>query len=313
MKKPGKQNWEVGMNLIYFSAFRAVMLTGTVSAAAELIGRSQPAVSRLLNKLETELGVTLFERRKGLITPTSVAHLLLDEIDRAYTSLDSLRNFAATVAEGETSRITAAVMPALGISFMPQALKKFKDSWPQTRVQLNIWLSAKIEEWAASQQLDFGLAELPFRRSGFQTEVFSDASYIAAVPRDHHLASRDKIEPPDLRNVPFVSFASFTAAGPIIAQAFRAAGEKLDPAYETTISAAAYEFAKIGLGVALIDPYTAIHQLDDRVMLVPFLPKIPFNVALLRPYSRPQSRVSEALLDLLFSERDAVLAKLPHF
>ena len=71
------------MNLIHFSAFRAVMLTGTVSGAAELIGRSQPAVSRLLDKLELELGVTLFERRKGLITPTSTAHLLLDEVDRA--------------------------------------------------------------------------------------------------------------------------------------------------------------------------------------------------------------------------------------
>ena len=65
------------MNLLYFSAFRAVMLTGTVSAAAELLGRSQPAVSRLLDKLEAELGVTLFERRRGLVTPTSVARLLL--------------------------------------------------------------------------------------------------------------------------------------------------------------------------------------------------------------------------------------------
>ncbi|GHC68021.1 LysR substrate-binding domain-containing protein [Limoniibacter endophyticus] len=299
------------MKLIHFSAFRAVMLTGTVSAAAELIGRSQPAVSRLLDKLEAELGVTLFERRKGLITPTSIAHLLLDEIDRAYTSLDSLRNFAARVAEGETSRITTAVMPALGISFMPWALKKFKEEWPQTRVHMSIRLSAKIEEWAASQQLDFGLAELPFRRSGFQTEIFSDAPYIAAVPKGHPLAARDKIEPQDLRGHPFVSFASFTAAGPIIAQAFRSAGEKLDPAYEITISAAAYEFAKIGLAIALIDPYTAIHQLDDRVTLVPFHPKIPFNVALLRPYSRPQSRVSEALLGLLRIERDTMLAKLP--
>jgi DNA-binding transcriptional LysR family regulator len=299
------------MNLIHFSAFRAVMLTGTVSGAAELIGRSQPAVSRLLDKLELELGVTLFERRKGLITPTSTAHLLLDEIDRAYSSLESLHGFAATVAEGETSRVTAAVMPALGITFVPRALKVFREDWPQTRVHLHIRLSAKIEEWAASRQVDFGLAETPFRRSGFQVEVFSDAPYIAAVPAAHPLAAKDRIEPRDLRGVPYVSWASFTSAGQLIAQAFRSAGEKLDPAYETTVSAAAYEFARLGTSIALIDPYTAISQQDETVRLVPFFPKIPFNVALLRPESRRQSRAVDALIDLLATERDKLVARLP--
>ena len=299
------------MNLIHFSAFRAVMLTGTVSGAAEMIGRSQPAVSRLLHKLETDLGVTLFERRKGLITPTSTAHLLLDEIDRAFSSLESLHDFANTVAEGESSRVTTAVMPALGISFMPRALKLFREDWPQTRVNLHIRLSAKIEEWAASRQVDFGLAETPFRRSGFQTEIFSDAPYIAVVPVDHHLAEKSFIEPRDLRGVPYVSWASFTSAGQIIAQAFRNTGEKLDPIYETTVSAAAYEFAKLGTAIGLIDPYTAISQRDERVKLIPFLPKIPFNVALLRPESRRHSRAVDALIDLLGSERDKLIAQLP--
>lgn len=147
------------MNLLYFAAFRAVMLTGTVSAAAELLGRSQPAVSRLLDKLEEELGVTLFERRRGRVTPTSAAHLLVDEIERAFVSLDPLKSFAARVAEGESSRVATAVMPALGITFVPRLLSRFRREWPNTQVLLNVRLSAKIEEWAAAQQIDFGLAE----------------------------------------------------------------------------------------------------------------------------------------------------------
>src|SRR5690348_6043070 len=158
--------------MLYFAAFRAVMLTGTVSAAADLLGRSQPAVSRLLVKLEEELGVTLLERRRGRVTPTSVAHLLIDEIERAYVSLESLRSFATRIAEGESSRVATAMMPALGVSFVPQLLAAFRKEWPQTKVLLNVWLSVKIEEWAASQQIDFGLAETPLRRSGFSTEMF---------------------------------------------------------------------------------------------------------------------------------------------
>jgi len=299
------------MNLIYFSAFRAVMLTGTVSAAAELLGRSQPSVSRLLDKLEGELGVTLFERRRGLVTPTAAARLLLDEVDRAYVSLESLRSFAERVAEGESSRIATAVMPALGITFVPQLLAKFRKSWPKTKILLNVRLSTKIEEWAASQQIDFGLAETPFRRSGFRTEVFSDTPYIAAVPAKHPLAKKASLGPSDLSGVPFISWAPFTSAGKLVAEAFRSSGVKHEPAYETTFSATAYEMVKQGIGVGLVDPYTAISQLDDRVRLIPFLPNVPFNVALLRPESRPSNKAANALLDLLASERDRLMARLP--
>jgi DNA-binding transcriptional LysR family regulator len=299
------------MNLLYFSAFRAVMLTGTVSAAAELLGRSQPSVSRLLNKLEDELGVPLFERRRGLVTPTAAAQLLLDEIDRAYVAFESLRSVAERVAEGESSRIATAVIPALGITFVPQLLAKFRLDWPNTKILLNVRLSGKIEEWAASQQIDFGLAETPFRRSGFRTEVFSDTPYIAAVPIGHPLAGKSSLGPADLSGVPFISWASFTSAGKLVAEAFRSSGVKHEPEYETTVSATAYEMVKQGLGVGLIDPYTAVTQLDDRVRLIPFVPNIPCNVALLRPESRPTNKATNALLDLLASERDRVMALLP--
>lgn len=299
------------MNLLYLSAFRAVMLTGTVSAAAELLGRSQPAVSRLLDKLEAELGVTLFERRRGLVTPTSVARLLLDEIERAFVSLDSLKTFAARVAEGESSRIDAALMPALAHSFMPRLLAKFQKEWPRTRIVFHATVSARVEEWAASQQIDIGLAETPFRRSGFRIEPFSDAPYIAAVPRDHPLADRSRIEPADLADVPFISWTALTSAGQLVPQAFRAAGVRYAPAYETTISAAVWEMVKSGIGIGLIDPYTAVSQSDEHVRLIPFSPTIPFNVALLRPDTRSANRAVEALLDLLATERDLALRQLP--
>jgi DNA-binding transcriptional LysR family regulator len=299
------------MNLLYFSAFRAVMLTGTVSGAAELLGRSQPAVSRLLDKLEDELGVVLFERRRGLVTPTSVAHLLLDEIERAYVSLETLKTFAARVAEGESSRIATAMMPALGITFVPQLLATFSKDWPNTRILLNVRLSMKVEEWAAAQQIDFGLAEIPLKRSGFRTEIFSDTPYIAAVPSSHPLADKSHLGPADLVGVPHIGWTSFTSAGQLIAQAFRSSGVKLDMAYETTVSATAYEMVKQGIGVALIDPYTAVKLLDDRVRLIPFSPTIPFNVALLRPESRPANRAADALLDLMATERDLLMAQLP--
>ena len=52
-----------------YEAFQVVMRTGTISGAAEVLGRSQPAVSRMTDKLESSVGVKLFERRKGRVVP----------------------------------------------------------------------------------------------------------------------------------------------------------------------------------------------------------------------------------------------------
>ena len=155
------------------------------------------------------------------------------------------------------------------------------------------------------------LAETPFKRTGFRSDLFSDTPYIAAVPRDHPLADKSCLGPADIVTGPFISWTPFVAAGQLIAQAFKSCGVALDAACEVTLSASAYEMAKQGTGVALVDPYTALKMHDDRVRLVPFAPTIPFNVALLRPDSRPASRAVEALLDILQTERDRLMDRLP--
>lgn len=299
------------VNLLHFAAFRAVMLTGTVSGAAEIIGKSQPAVSRLLDRLEHDLGVPLFERRKGLVTPTPAAHLLMEDVERAYTALETLRS-AGTRLSGESDRaVDLAVMPTMGTNFMPEVITRFAALRPEVRVTLNIRMSPTVEEHAATSQIDLGLAERPLRRSGYRAEVFSDAPYVAAVPRGHDLESRSTLTPEDLRHGPFIAWTRSVAARTLVDQALQSHGLRSEHLYETSLSVAALEMVQRGLGIALIDPFSAVRHADDRVRLIPFAPKIPFNVALLLPEHRGRNRAAELMLDTMRATRDFVLARLP--
>ncbi|WP_128292255.1 LysR substrate-binding domain-containing protein [Afifella aestuarii] len=299
------------MNLQQLAAFRAVMMTGTVSGAAEVLGRSQPAVSRMLDRLEADLGLTLFERRKGLIMPMPQARRLLDEVERAYVSLDSLQALATRLAKGQGDQVNLAILPALGLSFMPRVIARFRDERPGTRVSLAIRMSPTVEEWAAGQQVDFGFAEMPVRRTGFDTEIFSDSPYVAAVPSDHDLADRSCLGPTDLAKGPLIYWTPFVAARHLLDQALITSGVRVEALCETSLSGAAYEMVKQGLGIAVIDPYTAILQRDDRIRLIPFRPAIPFSVALLRPQFRAATPAVERMLELAKMERDKVLAEVP--
>lgn len=299
------------MNSQHLAAFRAVMMTGTVSGAAEVLGRSQSAVSRMLDRLEDELGLPLFERRKGLVTPTPDARHLLDEVERAYVSLDTLQHLAGRLARGEGNQVRIASLPALGLSFLPRVIVRFRQDWPGTRVSLNIRMSPTVEEWVAGQQVDFGLAEMPVRRSGFDTEIFCNAPYIAAVPRGHDLADRASIGPKDLLNCSLISWTPFVSARHFLDQVMMTAGVRVEAQAETSLSFAAYEMVKQGLGIAIVDPFTAILQHDPRIRLIPFRPVIPFNVALMRPQFRASTPAADQILEVARVERDIVLSELP--
>ena len=82
------------MRLRHIEVFNAVMLTGSVSAAARLINVTQPAVSRILAHAELQLGFPLFHRLKGKLVPTTEAQTLYPHIERLFTQLDDVQRLA---------------------------------------------------------------------------------------------------------------------------------------------------------------------------------------------------------------------------
>ena len=97
------------MNLRQVEAFRAVMLTGQMTTAAELMSVTQPAVSRLIRDFEHATRLRLFVRRGNQITPTQEAVTLWKEVDRAFIGLSRI----ATVAD-EIARQAAGARRRLG-------------------------------------------------------------------------------------------------------------------------------------------------------------------------------------------------------
>ncbi|MFX5752001.1 LysR family transcriptional regulator, partial [Acinetobacter baumannii] len=76
------------MDTRHLEAFRAVIETGSMTAAAALTGKSQPAVSTLITRLEDELGLAWFKRRKGKLEATPEAALFYEEARRALGALE---------------------------------------------------------------------------------------------------------------------------------------------------------------------------------------------------------------------------------
>ena len=88
------------MNLRQIEVFRAIMLAGSITDAARLLHVSQPGISRMLGHIELQLGLRLFERRRGRLHPTPEAQALYAEVDRVYQGVQRVDEKARDLREG---------------------------------------------------------------------------------------------------------------------------------------------------------------------------------------------------------------------
>jgi DNA-binding transcriptional LysR family regulator len=130
--------------------FRAIMLHGNLSRAAEVTASSQPTLSRELARLEQLLGYALFDRVRGRLRPTVRALALMQEVERSFVGLAHIAQRAQELRLMASGRLRLACLPALAHALMPQILVQLAAAWPQATVSVyplaSPWLEQAMSE-----------------------------------------------------------------------------------------------------------------------------------------------------------------------
>src|SRR5438045_3953839 len=117
------------LSLRQIEAFRAVVIHGSVSKAAERLYVSQPAVSRLIADLEQSIGFQLFNRGKGFQV-SEEARLLFQEVEKSFVGLDKIAQRAEDIRTFRTGHLRMAASPALGLGLVPGVTRAFRATYP---------------------------------------------------------------------------------------------------------------------------------------------------------------------------------------
>lgn len=280
------------MNFRQIEAFRAVILSGTVSRAAELMGVTQPNVSRLVGELEEAVGFALFDRVKGRLIPTPEGQAFYRDVDASFRGLDLLRSSAARIRDFGSGQIRVASLAAAGSTIVPRAVKKFRQTHPAAIVTLNIMSSAAVRNHVVDGEFDLGLAADEVDLSGVEHQVFGSFPALCAIPPGHPLASRKVIRPEDLHEVDYVALSPEDRARLQFDRLCEEAGSKPNLVIETPFAITACALALEGVGVAIVNPL-AVDGFEDRgLVLRPLEPSVYFKSYLLfRPDMQKASLV----------------------
>ncbi|RMF05051.1 MAG: LysR family transcriptional regulator, partial [Alphaproteobacteria bacterium] len=150
------------MNLKQLRAFREVMLTGSVSKAAQNLLRTQPSISSQIASLEAELGLKLFERRRGRLHPVPEAHYLLQESQRIIDGLSRTERTMKSIRDLDRGAIRMVAMPGPSVFLLPDMISRFAKGREDVRVSLITRSSEQVQRLVSVQQYDLGLVDLGF-------------------------------------------------------------------------------------------------------------------------------------------------------
>jgi len=277
------------MQLRHLEVFHAIMLTGTITAAAKLLHVSQPAATRLLLRAEDLLGYKLFERVRGRLVPTREAQVLHAESERVIAGLEQLRTLSRNLGAASSGRLRIAAAPALCLDLVPSAITRFRKRHSDVSFEIETRQYADLVEAVLTQEVDLGLGFDVQAHPGLEAAPLSQASFIGIFPAAMERLLPAVVKLDYFRKHPFIGLRHNDPLGTAYAAALKVAGVALQPIVEVQTNGVALSLVAQGAGAAIVDQYTAAARDPRSVVARRVEPPIRFAVHAVHARHRPLS------------------------
>lgn len=287
------------MNPRQIEAFRAVIQLGSMTNAGDVLGISQPAVSRLIRDLESHLGLKLFRREGNRLIATHEALVLFEEVDLHYRGLSQIEKVARDLKSQSVGTLRVAAPASLAAFFLTGVTEKFLSERPSIGVNIASYHSALIAERVALRQFDLGLVLFRGDHPGVRVVSLPPPAAVAILPATHPLAEHPVLKPELLASQGFISLGANSPLRARIDALFSDFGIEREQKAEADLSATVCSLVSRGIGISIVDPFAAAGLANDAVVVRPFSPKVPVEVAALLPAHRSLSGHAQRYLEII--------------
>lgn len=241
----------------YLAQFVVVAREEHLTHAADLLGVSQPTLSRTMSRLESLLSVPLFVHVGRGIRLTPQGRRLLERAEEALTLLDLAQQEIAAEADAEHGLVRLAHLKSLGPRVVPALLGAFHTEHPYVRFKLTEASSVRMVELLRAGEADLCLIAPAPDAAGIDCEMLRRQELRLVVPAGHRWAARPRVALADCRYEAFVAMAEDYGTRRIADALCQDAGFVPRVVFETDATDTVRGLVAEGLGIALL-PYEGL-------------------------------------------------------
>jgi DNA-binding transcriptional LysR family regulator len=286
------------LDLRQLEAFAAVISAGGITAAAQLLGRSQPTITRQMQDLEAQVGFPLLDRKGRRLVLTERGGLFHAEVERHLASLQHLRSRAVGILHGDTPALEIAAIPAFAAGLLTQAVARLPDA-PGIRTHLQAVGGEEVVRLVLSRIADLGLCSLPLREPGLDVHFVVEVACVAVLRADDPLAQHTTLPLHLLADRRLITTANPYRLRRHVDDALRDAGLSRRQPLDTNTSFSAMGAVRAGLGIALIEPLTPTGAPVEGLVVRAIDQHLPFRYGAVTAAGRPVSALTLAVFAAL--------------
>ncbi len=287
------------LTLRQIEVIRAILITGTVKGAADLLGVSAPGISRVMKHSESLLGLRLFSRAHGRFAPTEEARGIFSQINEVFAKVENLQDSIAMLKRGESRIFAFASVPSIAQYMLPAAVKRLRARYPDLRMTID---QTKIEESIDYLLLRKGeLVANSFKidHPGLTSLPLGTGRVVALLPRGHALAGAREVSVYDLADHQMIGISPSDPYGAIIARPLRDAGLTVEFSIEARFGQTVQALVRQGMGVALTDEFSVSNQSLAGLCVRPLKEPTTFRTYAVVNSEAPRSIFAEELIEFL--------------
>lgn len=289
------------LNLAHLATFRLVIQRGSFSAAADVLGISQPAVSLQIRQLEHFLRSRLLERTGRGVKATAAGLALLTHGERIEQAVEETLRSLDAFSHEVSGTVSLGTGATACIHLLPPLLQQLRETYPLLKVGVTTGNTPGVVRAIEENRLDLGLVTMPVSGRGLEITPILDEEFVCISAQEE-----EEFEPtPDsLHTLPLIAFESGSGTRALIDGWFQASGLQPEPVMQLGSIEAIKRMVRAGLGYSIV-PRMAVEQVADRegLCVLSLTPVLHRQLAIVMRQDKILSKGISGLIRLLQQEK----------
>lgn len=294
------------LTLRQIEIIRAIMITGTVNGAAELLNVSAPGVSRAMKHAETLIGLRLFTRQHGRYVPTPAARDIFGQVQEVFRKIEDLQLAIGMVRRGASSVFSFASVSSLSQALMPRAIARLRARHPDLTMKMDVLKIEEAIDYLLLKKGEMVAMSYKLDHPALHFHPIGPSTVMALVPEGHPLAKKKALKAQDLVAYPLIGFDPNDPYGRNIARVFLDQGITPELSIQVRYAHSVIGLVSQGLGVAAIDSFSVAAPYLKGLARIPIEPQSRFTTYVATHLDVPLSTYAESLIGFLREEAKAL-------
>lgn len=234
------------------------------SKAAKRLFISQPSLSQYINRLETQLGVDIFDRTTSPLSLTYEGEIYIDTALKILSLIDNMQKKFDDISDLRKGRLNIGLTPSKANNPLPAILPVFKERYPGVELIITEATSSELEDLLAKGLVDICIMNLPIKNKAIEYEpIFTEKILLAAPPNycnDESIKNKDfpEIDIRLLENEQFILLRPDQRLRQISNNIFNSAGIKPKILLETRSIETSLRLSASGMGFSFVPESSVI-------------------------------------------------------